>query len=131
MGKCERPGRAIFVLAAAMALAGCGGSGSPMMVPISVSLSEATVVVSQNGPPTRIQILIMSTSETAEVSFTGIPGGVAVAYAASDTSPSGQLTFTANASASTGTYMPIITVHSAGQTATLKFTLIVPVATPP
>ena len=119
-------------MAAILVLAGCGGgSGSPMMVPISVSLSASTVVVSPGGASTRIQIFIMSTSETALVSFIAMPGGVQVTYAASDTNPSGQLTFMANASATPGTYMPIITVKSAGQTATLKFTLTVSNGTPP
>jgi len=95
------------------------------MVPISVSLNPSTVVVPQGGMATRVQILIMSTSETALVSFAGLPGGVQVSYAASDTSPSGLLTFMATAKAAAGTYMPIITVNSAGQTATLKFTLTV------
>jgi hypothetical protein len=96
------------------------------MVPISVSLSASTVVVPKGGMPTYVQIHIMSTSETALVSFTGMPGGVQVTYAASDTNPSGLLTFMANAGATAGTYMPIVTVQSAGQSAMVGFTLIVP-----
>ena len=106
-------------------IAGCGGSGSPFVAPISVSLSPSTVVVPQDGAPTHIQIYIKSTSETALVTFTGLPGGVQTTYAATDTNPSGSLTFMATAKAAAGTYMPIVNVNSAGQTATVKFTLIV------
>ena len=67
----------------------------------------------------------MSTSETALVSFAGLPGGVQTTYAASDTNPSGLLTFTATTHAAVGTYMPIVTVDSAGQTASVTFTLTV------
>jgi len=110
----------------ALMMIGCGGSGTPTMAPISVSLSSSTVVVAQGGTPTYVQISIMSTSETALVSFAGLPGGVDVAYAASDTNPSGLLTFTAVAKTTAGTYMPIVTVNSAGQTAMKQFTLVVP-----
>lgn len=99
------------------------------MAPISVALASSTVVVSTDGKPTRVQIAIMSTSETALVNFRGIPGGVQTMYAASDTSPSGLLTFTATASAQAGTYTPFITVNSAGQMATIPFTLVVARAT--
>jgi hypothetical protein len=113
----------------AWAIAGCGGGSGPSpMVPVSVSLGSTKVVVSQDGKPTYVQIVIMSTSETALVSFSGIPGGVQTKYAATDTNPSGSLTFVATKSAAAGTYMPIITVNSAGQTATLTFTLIVAAA---
>lgn len=130
MREFEWPGAATVVLAAAWALTGCGGSGSPAMLPISVSLSSPTVTVLRGGSPVQIQIAIRSTSETALVNFTGLPGGVKVAYAASDTSPSGLLTFTAAVSATAGTYTPFVTVDSAGQTATLKFTLVVSDAIP-
>jgi hypothetical protein len=95
---------------------------------ITISLSNSSVVVAKAGKPTFVQITIMSTSEMAVVNLDGLPGGVQVSYAASDTNPSGTLTFTANSTASVGTYMPIITVNSAGQTATLTFTLIVAAA---
>ena len=118
--------RLAFTLAlVALTVTACGGGGgSPAMSPISVALASTKVVVSLDGKPTYVQILIMSTSETALVSFTGIPGGVQTKYAASDTNPSGLLTFIATNSSAAGTYMPIITVNSAGQSATLTFTLI-------
>lgn len=122
----ERPGLAILVMAAMLAMTACGGgTGSPAMLPISVSLNPSTVALAQNGPLVHVAIAIMSTSETALVNFTGLPAGVKVTYAASDTSPSGLLTFTATASSPVGTTMPIVTVNSAGQTASLQFTLIV------
>lgn len=121
-----RLGQAIAVLVVAWTIAGCGGgTGSNLVAPITVSLGISPVVVPLSGTPTRVQITIDSTSETALVSFTGLPSGVQVKYAASDTNPSGLLTFVANPSATAGTYMPNVTVNSAGQTVTLKFTLIV------
>lgn len=131
MREFEWPAPAVLILAAAWALTGCGGSGSPMMLPISVTLSSPTVTVSQGGSPVQVHITIQSTSETALVNFTGLPAGVKVTYAASDTNPSGLLTFTAIASAPAGTFMPFVTVNSAGQTATARFTLIVSAASPP
>jgi hypothetical protein len=71
------------------------------------------------------EIQIESTSETAVVSFVGIPGDVQVGYYASDTSPSGDLKFTAGAAAKPGTYTPKITVQSAGATASTTFSLVV------
>ena len=131
MRKFERTGRPLFLFAAMLAVAGCGSStGTLMMPPISVSLSTSTVVVSQDGAPTHIQIVIGSTSETALVSFTGLPAGVKVTYAATDTNPSGLLTFTANGSATAGTYASMVTANSAGQTASAGFTLIVSAAAP-
>ncbi len=114
---------------------GCGGgsgsgSGTHPVNPISVSLSSSTVVVPQDGMPTSIQITINSTSETALVSFNGLPGGVQATYAASDTNPSGPVTFVATASAPAGTYSASVTANSAGQTASTKFELVVaPVTT--
>ena len=124
--RASRPVARIACAVFAAIMTGCGGSGSPMIAPITVSLSSTTVVVPQDGTPVHIQINIRSTSETALVSFTGMPGGVSAGYAATDTNPSGLLTFMATGKVSVGTYMPIITVNSASQTATVKFTLIVP-----
>lgn len=93
--------------------------------PITVFLPISTVVVMQNGMQVSVPIQISSTSETALVSVTGLPGGVQEKYASSDTNPSGSLAFTATAAAQTGTFMPIITVMSAGQTVSTSFTLIV------
>jgi hypothetical protein len=107
---------------------GCGGGasgGSFGGPPISVALSSPTVVVASDGTPTYIQILIKSTSETALVSFTGMPAGVQVTYQASDTNPSGLLTFKATGKVSAGSSMPIVMVNSAGQNAMASFTLIV------
>jgi hypothetical protein len=97
--------------------------------PISVSLSSPVVAVPLDGKPVHVAISIKSTSETALVNLIGLPGGVQEMYAASDTNPSGSLTFTATKSAVAGTYMPIIVVNSAGQTASVKFTLVVGAAT--
>jgi hypothetical protein len=110
----------------AVAMCGCGGGGSMSgAVPISVMLAKPLVTVQQGGPPVSVNLLIQSPSETALVNVTGLPAGVGVKYAASDTNPSGLLTFTANAQAVKGTFMPTINVQSAGQTAAASFTLTV------
>lgn len=101
------------------------------MVPVTVSLNSQTVVVPEDGTPVHVGISIKSSSETALVSLVGLPGGVQEIYAASDTNPSGTLTFTATHAAVAGTYMPIVVVNSAGQTASLRFTLVVGSATMP
>lgn len=105
---------------------GCGAHAGFATPPaISVTLPISTVRVTQNGSAIIIPIQINSTSETALVMVSGLPGGIAEKYAASDTSPSGILTFTADASAKAGTYMPIVNVQSAGAMASASFTLIV------
>ena len=125
----KRTDWALSLLGTTLAMAGCGGgTGAMMTLPISVSLGSSTVVVSQDGAPTRVQITIGSTRETALVSFVGLPAGVKVTYAATDTNPSGLLTFTATAAAAAGTYRPMVTIDSAGQTASTGFTLIVSAA---
>jgi hypothetical protein len=93
--------------------------------PIMVSLPVSTVVVPQDGTQVIVPINITSTSETALVAVSGLPTGLQEKYAASDTSPSGSLSFTASAATPAGTYMPKVTVQSAGQTASANFTLVV------
>jgi hypothetical protein len=118
-----------IALGAALVVSGCGGkTGFTNPVPITVSLELSTVTVNQDGSPVIVQINITSTSETALVAVTGLPGDVSVKYAASDTNPSGTLTFTAGASATVGTYTPKITVNSAKQTVSTTFTLVVDAA---
>jgi len=114
-------------------ISGCGGGGNSMVtqLPITVSLATPTVVVTQGGPPVSVQIIIKSTSETALVAIIGLPAGLQEKYAASDTNPSGILTFTASKTSPPGTYMPIVNVNSAGQMASTTFTLIVKAATGP
>jgi hypothetical protein len=119
--------RSCVAIAMLAVMAGCGGSsGFPTAAPIAVSLSASTVVVPQDGTPVHVQIMIRSTSETALVGFVGLPGGVEAKYAASDTNPSGLLTFMATKKIAAGTYMPIIAVNSAGQSAMISFTMVVP-----
>ena len=116
----------ILTAACGAAVLGCGGvSGTPVMNPISVDLPISTVVIMPGAASVTIPIQIRSPSETALVSVGGLPAGVGAKYAASDTNPSGSLTFSANTSAVTGTFMPIVTVQSSGQTASTGFTLIV------
>ncbi len=111
---------------AAAAVCGCGGNagaGMGAMNPISVSLVTPTVTVEQGGPAVSVVIKIDSPSETAVVQVGGLPAGLTVKYSASDTNPSGILTFMATADATKGTFMPTVTVLSAGQTAATAFTL--------
>jgi hypothetical protein len=111
---------------ATLFVCGCGGGIEGQNLPaISVTLDESRIVVSQDGTPVIVQIFIDSPSETALVSFTGMPGGVEVNYQASDTSPSGTLTFIGSKNATAGTYMPKVTAQSAGATASTTFTLVV------
>jgi hypothetical protein len=106
--------------------AGCGGGSVVVSLPpITVYLPVTTVTITQNGAPMAIPIQIQSTSETALVSVAGLPAGVSETYAASDTNPSGTLTFTATRTATSGRFMPQVSVMSAGQTANSGFTLIV------
>ncbi|HTB96738.1 MAG TPA: hypothetical protein VK716_07000 [Terracidiphilus sp.] len=117
--------RAVLI-GAVLALMGCGKANDALIQnPITITLPISTVTVTQDGPTVIIPIQITSTSETALVSVTGLPGGVAEKYAATDTSPSGSLFFTADGVAMTGTFMPTITVMSAGEIAKTQFTLIV------
>ncbi len=118
--------RAALLACAAAAVCGCGGNASTGMGavnPISVHLVTQTVTLQQGGPAVSVVITIDSPSETAVVQVSGLPAGVSVKYAASDTNPSGLLTFMANANAMKGTFMPTVTVLSAGQTAATTFTL--------
>ncbi len=129
MGSIVRRMRLVFfsVLLLVMAGLGCGGRGNSVIVqpPIAVPLPISTVVVSQDGMQVLVPIQITSTSETALVAVQGLPTGVQVRYAASDTNPSGSLAFTATSQSPEGTHSPTVTVNSAGQTASTNFTLII------
>lgn len=113
----------------ALLLGGCGGgthgAGSFAPVPVTVSLPISTVVVMPSGTPVTVPVQIGSPSETAVVSVSGLPSGVSQRYASTDTNPSGTLTFAAADSTMTGTFMPVIHVLSANQSASKSFTLIV------
>jgi hypothetical protein len=115
------------LLATACALAGCGGGGNstPTPVPISVTMGQSMVTAPQDGSPVIVPINITSTSETATLSFLGLPAGVSEQYSATDTNPSGTIKFIASTSAPAGAYTPTVTVNSAGQTASASFTLVV------
>jgi uncharacterized membrane protein YfcA len=62
----------------ALTLSACGGGGGGKVSspPITVALVNPNVVVSQDGTPVIVNIQIASTSETALVSVTNLPGGV-------------------------------------------------------
>jgi hypothetical protein len=112
---------------AAASMIGCGGTSAlgPAPPNISVSLSTPSVIVPQTGMEVIVPISIVSPSETALVAVTGLPGGIQQGYYASDTNPSGILTFMGGSVTPLGTYMPTITVHSAGAVASTQFVLVV------
>jgi hypothetical protein len=114
----------------AFSITACGGGidrGSGALAPntISVFLPVATVELSAGGAEVTIPILIDSPGETALVEVDGLPAGVQVAYAASDTNPSGTLAFLANNQAMSGSRMPIVKVTSIGQMVTAALTVVV------
>lgn len=124
---CCRDAESRFLLLSvfALVLSGCsGGNGSPPQNPISVYLPISTINLPAGANAT-VPIQIASPSETAQVAFSGLPAGVQVRYAATDTNPSGTLTFEATESATTGTFMPTVTVTSSGLTESATFTLVV------
>ena len=107
---------------------GCGAvTGSLMQTgpPVSVMLGLSKLTLEQGGAAVTENIYIQSTSETAQVSFLGLPGGVQAKYEASDTSPSGTLTFTAAGYTAEGSYPVKVTALTAGETASANFTLVV------
>jgi len=110
----------------ALLLAGCaGGSGRSAQNPVSVYLPIPKIELTEGAGAIIIPIQIASPSETAQVAVSNLPAGVQVRYASTDTNPSGTLSFMANESAMAGTFMPIVTVNSAGLTASTGFTLVV------
>ena len=117
--------------AALVSLSGCGGNSgftTPAPIILSVSLSNTTITVSQ-GSSVYIPVTIVAPTETATFSIIGLPGGLTQYYKESESNPSGLLTLTASAQAPVGTYMPVITVGSSGQTKSLMFTLVVSATT--
>ena len=120
----------VFVLVSG-ADGGCGGrtSFSPPPINLSVSINDATVVVPANGTAVNVPVIIVAPTETATFTISGLPAGVTDNYKESESNPSGLLTLVANSSTKLGTYMPVITVGSSGQTASVVFTLVI--STPP
>jgi hypothetical protein len=110
-----------------LVLVGCGGrtSFSPPPINLSVSVNDTTVVVAPNGTPVNIPVVIVAPTETATFTINGLPAGVTDDYKESESNPSGLLTLVANSSTEPGTYMPVITVGSSGQTASVVFTLVI------
>jgi hypothetical protein len=119
-----RYSKAVLVLA----LTGCGGGKngfSPPPVNLSVSVNNATITVPANGTMVNVPVTIVAPTETATFSIGGLPAGVSETYKESESNPSGLLTLIAIPSTMVGTYMPVITVGSSGQTASVVFTLVV------
>ncbi len=111
-----------------LVLTGCGGGGasfSPPPINLSVSVNGATVTVPANGMMVNVPVTIVAPTETATFNITGLPAGVSDTYKESESNASGLLTLVANTTTVPGTYMPIITVGSSGQTASVVFTLVI------
>lgn len=109
-----------------LALIGCGGGTyAPPPINLSVSVNNATVTVPPNGSAVNIPVTIVAPTETATFTIAGLPAGVSYSYKESESNPSGLLTLIANARTVAGTYMPVITVGSSGQTASVAFTLVI------
>jgi hypothetical protein len=110
-----------------LVLAGCGGgtSFSPPPINLSVSVNGATITVPSNGTMVNVPVTIIAPTETATFNITGLPAGVSDTYKESESNPSGLLTLVANPTTVPGTYMPVITVGSSGQTASVVFTLVI------
>jgi hypothetical protein len=105
---------------------GCGSGGpNTIQVPIAVILQPSPIVLPQDGSIVQAQITVTSTSDTALVSFTGLPAGVQETYSASGASPSGTIKFTASNATPAGTYTPTMTVNSAGQTKSTSISLVI------
>ena len=106
-------------------LIGCGGgSFAPPPVNLSVSIS-GTVTLLANNTAVNVAVTIVAPTETATLTISGLPGGISYSYKESESNPSGLLTLIANNTTMTGTYMPVVTVGSSGQTASTTFTLVV------
>ena len=110
-----------------LVLIGCAGGTSFSTPPItlSVSVNNTTIVVPANSTAVNIPVTIVAPTETATFTITGLPAGVSENYKESESNPSGLLTLIANSSTVPGTYMPNITVGSSGQTASVKFVLVI------
>jgi hypothetical protein len=117
-----------FLVPAALCftLTGCGkSSDTPPPVVLSLSLNNPTVTVVQGATPVLVPVVIVAPTETATFQIDGLPDGVEESYRESESNPSGQLMISASSVTPIGSYKPTIVVGSSGQTASLKFQLVV------
>jgi hypothetical protein len=105
-------------------LTGCGGGSGSTQTAITVTLGSTNVMVPQDGTAAQLPVSITGASSSATVTVSGLPAGVTQEFAATNGGPSGTLTFTGSASASAGSYLPVVQVSSSGQTASQSFTLV-------
>jgi hypothetical protein len=106
-------------------LAGCGGGTfTPPPINLSVSIASMVTLVSNNAAVS-VPVTIVAPTETASFIIAALPGGVSYSYKESESNASGLLTLTASNTTTAGTYMPVITVGSSGQTASTTFTLLI------
>jgi hypothetical protein len=120
------PSTKIAAFAAILCLSGCGGSSNAIApIVLTVAVNAGVVVVIPGGSPVYVPVTVMAPTETVTFAISGLPAGAAASYRESESNPSGQLTLTANASTPLGSYKPIITVGSSGQTASTTFSLTI------
>lgn len=117
----------LWLAATLLTLIGCGGksSFSPAPINLSVSVNNATITVPANNMAVNVPVTIDAPTETATFGLTGLPAGMSYTYKESESNPSGLLTLMALPSTMPGTYMPLITVGTLGQTASVVFTLVI------
>jgi hypothetical protein len=128
MARGFRPAFFRFSVGIVLALSACGGGQNmPPPITLTVSLSNPTVTLPA-GSSVNVPVVVMAPTETVSFTISSLPAGVAANYKESESNPSGLLTLTANASTKPGTYKPMITVGTSGQTASLIFTLVVTAA---
>lgn len=99
----------------------------PPPITLTVSLSNPTVTLPA-GSSVNVPVVVIAPTETVTFAISDLPAGVVGTYKESESNPSGLLTLKANASTKPGSYKPIITVGTSGQTASLIFTLVVTAA---
>ena|ERR1700761_2893218 len=115
----------VFLLAILHILTGCGGGTfTPPPINLSVSIASMVALVSNNAA-INVPVTIVAPTETATFIIAALPGGVSYSYKESESNASGLLTLTASNTTTAGTYTPVITVGSSGQTASTTFTLVI------
>ena len=114
------------VLLLSLAVFGCGGGGSTITPPptLTLSLGGSTVAAPQDGTAATLAVAIGGPTGSPTVTVSGLPSGVTATFAAANGGPSGKLTFTGSATAASGSYATTVQVAMAGQTASQSLTLV-------
>ena len=109
----------------ALAMAGCGGSGSSTPpVTLTASLGASSLVVPQDGTPASIPVTLNLATGTVTITVNGLRGGVTEQYSAGSSSTVYNLTFVGSAALPAGSYPAVVQVSEGNQTAMANFTLV-------